>query len=66
MYYRYKIDILDELKKIGYSTYKLRKEHILSESTINSIRNGKLISTYSLILICSILQCQISDILEVF
>lgn len=63
--YRYKINILEELRKKGYSTYRIRQEHVLSESTINLIRHKKLISSSSLILICTLLKCQISDILEV-
>ena len=33
----YKIDILEELNNIGYSTYKIRKEKILGESTIQKL-----------------------------
>lgn len=36
----YKIDILAELKATGYSTYRLRKEKLLGESTIQSLRIG--------------------------
>ena len=40
----YKIDILEELKNKGYTTYVLRKNRYLSETTIANIRAGKLIA----------------------
>lgn len=60
----YKLDILTELKKAGYSTYKLRKEKILAERTIQNIRNKKIINTENLAVICKLLNCQPGDILE--
>ena len=41
---RYKIDILARLKEYGYSTYKLRKERVMGEATIQLLREGKLVS----------------------
>ena len=37
----FKVDILDALKEKGYTTYTLRKENILSQSTIQKLREGK-------------------------
>ena len=31
---RYKLDVLEALKAKGYTTYTLRKENLLSQSTI--------------------------------
>lgn len=61
---RYKIDILEELKKLGYTTYKLRKEKIIGEAQIQKIRSGELASKETLNTICKLLQCQPGDILE--
>ena len=38
---KYKIDILEELKKKGYSTYIIRKNKYLSETALTNIRAGK-------------------------
>lgn len=59
----YKIDVLKELKKQGYTTFLIRKK-LLSESTLTRIRKGKTsISCDSVGIICSMLHCQPSDIL---
>ena len=60
----YKKNILDELKLIGYSTYRLRKEKLLGEATIQKIRTGELVSWDNVSTICKLLDCQPGDILE--
>ena len=40
---KYKIDILTTLKNKGYSTYKLRKNKILGEATIQKCQPGDII-----------------------
>ena len=61
---KYKVDILDELKKIGFSSYKLRKDKIIGEAMIQKLRNGELISWSCIDKICELLECQPGDILE--
>lgn len=61
---QYKIDVLTALKGAGYSSYRLRKDKILSERTIQSIRNGTMVSYETLARICGMLNCQPGDILE--
>ena len=60
---QYKINVLDELKKVGYSTYKLRKDKILSESTLQKFRDGELVSFDVVAKLCQLLNCQPGDIL---
>ena len=60
----YKIDILAALKEKGYSTYRLRKEKILAEATLQTIRSGGLVSWENISRICAMLDCQPGDILE--
>ncbi len=60
---KYKIDVLEALKIAGYSTYILRKQNILGESAIQSLRDNKGISWSSLEKICELLNCQPSDII---
>ena len=60
----YKLDILDALKSKGYNTNRLRKEKLLSESTIQKLRSGEGVSWDNLDTLCKLLECDISDILE--
>ena len=59
----YKMDILSALKKAGYNTNVLRKEKLLSEGTIQSLREGNPISWKNIDTICQLLSCQPGDIL---
>lgn len=61
---KYKINILAELKKAGYSSYRLRKEKILTEGTISKIRRKEIINSANLSIICELLNCQPGDVLE--
>ena len=60
----YKIDILDALKKAGYSTYRLRNDKLLSESTVQKLRNKKPVSWENIEALCTLLHCQPGDIIE--
>lgn len=60
----YKINVLEKLKEKGFSTYQLRKQKILGESTIQKMRTGALLSWAELNTVCSILNCQPGDIVE--
>ena len=61
---KYKIDILQTLKQNGYTAYRLRKENILGGAVIQSFRNGEIVSIHSLHIVCKLLNCQLSDIVE--
>ena len=61
---RYKIDVLAALKEAGYSSYRLRKERLLSESTLQKLRNGIIVSTDVIEQLCELLNCQPGDLLE--
>lgn len=61
----YKVDIFEKLAEKGYTTYRLRKEKILGESSIQKIREEGNITLKTLNVICLILNCQPSDIIEV-
>ena len=63
MPFRFKIDVLSALKDAGYSTYRLRREKVFSEATLQRIREGRLPSQSSLERICEMLRCQPGDIL---
>ncbi len=61
---QYKIDILAALKEAGYNTNKLRKEKLLSEGVIQSLRENKYIALQNISKICELLKCQPGDLLE--
>ena len=61
---KYKIDVLEELKKIGYTSYKLRKDKVMGEAQIQKIRSGEIASKETLNIICKLLNCQPGDIME--
>lgn len=61
---KYKANVLALLKDKGYTTYKLRKEKILGESTLQKMRTDTLLSWAELNTVCTLLNCQPGDIME--
>ena len=61
---RYKIDVLSALKAAGYNTYKIKTEKLLSESTVQKLRNQQPISWDNIERICKLLKCDVSDVIE--
>ena len=61
---QFKINIISALKDKGYSTYYLRKEQLLSESTIQKLRSGKGVSWENIETLCKLLDCQPGDLME--
>lgn len=62
--FRYKIDILTAVKEAGYSTYRIRKEKLLSEGVLTSLRRGDMIGLNALDNVCHMLNCDIEDVIE--
>ena len=60
----YKIDILVALKEKGYNTTRLRKEKLLAEGVIQSLREKKYLSMEKLARNCALLECQPADLIE--
>ena len=63
MKYNYKINILEALKEKGYTTYYIRQNKLLSESTLQRLRNNQTISMTSLLTIAGLLKMNIRDII---
>ncbi len=61
---QYKINVIAALKDAGYSTYKLRKEKILAESTLQKFRNNEMVSWENISTVCALLNCQPGDLME--
>lgn len=61
---KYKIDVISTLKEAGYSTYRIRKEKLLGEATLQCFREGKTVSWENISTVCRLLNCQPGDIME--
>lgn len=57
-------NIFEKLKECGYTTYRLRKEKILSESIIQRIREGQPISTETIDILCKLTNSKVEDLIE--
>ena len=61
---KYKIDVLAALKEKGITTYKIRQEKIISESTVQKLRAGMGVSWENIETICRLLECQPGELIE--
>lgn len=52
------------MKKRGLSTYRIRKENIISQSALTSLNNDKGVTTTTINKLCKVLNCQPGDIME--
>lgn len=60
----YKIDVLKELKQKGYNTTRLRKEKLLGENAIQSLRHGEMVGIIALDKICTLLDSEVDEIIK--
>ena len=61
---KYKIDVLAALKEKGITTYQIRKDRLLSESTVQKLRAGAGVSWENIETLCRLLECQPGDLME--
>lgn len=61
---KYKINVLLALSDKGYSSYKLFKDGIFGNATIQKFRKNEVVYGSALNTLCSLLNCQPGDILE--
>lgn len=61
---QFKIDVLAELKKKGITTYMIRRDKIMSESTVQKLRSGKGLAWDNIETLCRLLECQPGDLIE--
>lgn len=61
---QFKIDVLAALKEKGITTYAIRKQKIMSESTLQKLRSGKGLAWDNIETLCRLLECQPGDLLE--
>ena len=68
----FRINVLEELNKRGYSVVRLQKERLLGSSTITKLNHSKdlpvsgerSLSISNIDKICALLECQPGDFLE--
>lgn len=60
----YKFDVLEALKRAGYTTYRLRSEKLIAESALQKMRSGEIIGIINLETVCQLLHCQPGDVLQ--
>ena len=56
--------VFSKMKEKGLTTYRIRKEKIISESTMQKFRHGKNVNTESIEILCKILECQPGVLME--
>ena len=61
---QFKVDVLVALKEKGITTFQIRKEKLLSESTVQKLRAGIGVSWENLETLCRLLDCQPYDLIE--
>lgn len=62
--FTYKIDVLDTLKESGYNTTRLRKEKLIGENAIQSLRKNEMVGIIALEKICRLLDMQPGNIIK--
>lgn len=60
----YKINVLEELKKKGYTPKRLTEENLLGGGTIQNLRDNKSVRFDTLNTLCRLLECDVCDIIE--
>ena len=52
------------MKEKGLTTYRIRQERIITETTLQKLREGRNVTTDSRASLCRALSCQPGDIME--
>ena len=60
----YSKNIIEELGKKGYTTYKIKQEKIFNQTQLQQLRDNRLLTQDNLNKLCELLECQPGDILE--
>jgi len=52
------------MREKNLTTYRIRKENIISQSTLQKLREGKSVTTETIASLCEALDCQPGDVME--
>ena len=55
----------EKMKEAGITTYRIRKENILSQSTLQKLREGKPVTTETIEKLCLLMDCTPNDIMKI-
>ena len=61
---RYRFNVIEALKAKGFTTYRIKKEKLLSESTLQTLRSNGQLSWKGIEALCRLLECQPGELLE--
>lgn len=56
--------LFDLMKEKKFTTYKIRKESIIGQATLQSLKRNEPVSTETIAILCNALDCQPGDIME--
>lgn len=57
-------DIIGKLSENGYSSYRIQKEKLIPNSTLDRIRHNQPINTATIDTICRVCKCQPGDLIS--
>ena len=60
----YSCDVQERLREKGFTSYRMRKEQLISQGALQKIREGKLVSWHEMDQICTMLECQPGDLVR--
>ncbi len=63
MPFEWRVDPLQLLKDKGYTTYRIRKEKLFSESTVQKLRHKQMISLQEIDTVCTITEKSIGKLI---
>ena len=55
----------DKMQEKCVTTYRIRKENILSQSTLQKMRDGKYVTTETIERLCLLLDCTPNDLMKI-
>ncbi len=61
--FKFKIDVLSELRERGYTSYVIQREKLIPQSACTKIRSGIVPGVIVLDTICNLLNCDIGDVI---
>ena len=56
--------LFELMKEKGFSSYRLRKEKLISQAILQKLRIGENVDTRTIERLCAMLDCQPGDIME--
>lgn len=55
----------EKMREKGVTTYRIRKENIMSQSTLQKLRDGKYVTTETIERLCLLLDCTPNDLMTI-